>query len=84
MADEQHQYASRAGSAIFAGPASRFDALYSLGMVARCLTFPTRAMASHLERVIAYLAQTSDSARSFVFFALSASGTVLRRQRGGC
>ena len=33
--------ASKCGAAIFAGPCSRFDALYVLGMCARCLTFPT-------------------------------------------
>ena len=44
----------------FAGPCSRFDALYTLGMCARCLTFPTARMMKAIERCIAYLAQTCD------------------------
>ncbi|KAL1504885.1 hypothetical protein AB1Y20_008655 [Prymnesium parvum] len=53
-------YASKTGAAIFAGSASRCDALYALGMCARCLTFPTAAMDACVNRVIAYLANTAD------------------------
>ena len=34
-ADGQAAYASKCGAGIFAGPCSRFDALYTLGMCAR-------------------------------------------------
>jgi hypothetical protein len=57
---EQAAYASKCGAGIFAGPYSRFDALYTLGMCARCLTFPTARMMKAIERCIAYLAQTCD------------------------
>ena len=53
-------YASKCGAAIFAGPCSRFDALYVLGMCARCLTFPTERMNRAIDRVIIYLAKTCD------------------------
>lgn len=43
-------YASKCGAAIFAGPCSRFDALYVLGMCARCLTFPTERMNKAIDR----------------------------------
>ena len=43
-ADGQAAYASKCGAGIFAGPCSRFDALYTLGMCSRCLTFPTERM----------------------------------------
>ena len=54
------RYASKCGAAIFAGPCSRFDALYVLGMCARCLTFPTERMNKAVDRVIAYLAKTAE------------------------
>ena len=58
---ELHDYASRTGAAIFAGPASRFECLYSLGMCARCISFATRRMDACLDRLIAYLAQTEEA-----------------------
>ena len=59
-------YASKCGAGIFAGPCSRFDALYALGMCSRCLTFPTERMCAAVDRVIAYLAQTADRGIRFV------------------
>ena len=59
-------YASKCGAAIFAGPCSRFDALYVLGMCARCLTFPTERMNRAIDRVIVYLAKTCDRGVNFV------------------
>ena len=58
--DGRTAYASKCGAGIFAGPCSRFDALYTLGMCARCLTFPTTRMNAAIDRCIAYMAQTSD------------------------
>ena len=49
-ADGQAAYASKCGAGIFAGPCSRFDALYTLGMCSRCLTFPTERMMKAIER----------------------------------
>ena len=59
-------YASKCGAAIFAGPCSRFDTLYVLGMCARCLTFPTERMDRAIDRVIAYMAKTSDRGVNYV------------------
>eukprot|EP00966_Prymnesium_polylepis_P042537 988152-Prymnesium_polylepis.1 len=58
--DERKAYASKVGAAIFAGPVARFDALFALGMCARCLTFATKKMNDCIERVIVYMAQTAD------------------------
>ena len=68
-------YASKCGAAIFAGPCSRFDALYVLGMCARCLTFPTERMNKAVDRVIAYLAKTSE--RGVTFIAADAAHPTL-------
>ena len=59
-------YASKCGAAIFAGPCSRFDTLYVLGMCARCLTFPTERMDRAIDRVIAYMAKTSDRGVNYI------------------
>ena len=64
-ADGQAAYASKCGAGIFAGPCSRFDALYTLGMCSRCLTFPTERMMKAIERCIVYMAQTCDRAIEF-------------------
>lgn len=53
--EERARYASKVGMAMFAGPSSRFYVLYALGMCARCITFPSRAMDTIINRVIAYL-----------------------------
>eukprot|EP00966_Prymnesium_polylepis_P100298 2323240-Prymnesium_polylepis.1 len=37
-------YASKVGAMIFAAPAARFECAYSIGICARCLTFPTPEM----------------------------------------
>jgi len=64
-ADGQAAYASKCGAGIFAGPCSRFDALYTLGMCSRCLTFPTERMMKAIERCIVYMAQTCDRGIEF-------------------
>ena len=64
-ADGQAAYASKCGAGIFAGPCSRFDALYTLGMCSRCLTFPTERMMKAIERCIVYMAQTCDRGIKF-------------------
>ena len=61
----QAEYASKCGAGIFAGPCSRFDALYTLGMCSRCLTFPTERMMKAIERCIVYMAQTCDRGINF-------------------
>ena len=58
--DAKAAYASKCGAAIFAGPCSRFDALYVLGMCSRCLTFPTERMNCAIDRAIVYMAKTCD------------------------
>ena len=57
----QSAYASDVGAAIYAGPATRFDALYGIGMCARCITFPTERMQRCIHRIIAYMAQTENA-----------------------
>ena len=52
--DGRTAYASKCGAGIFAGHCSRFDALYTLGMCVRCLTFPTTRMDAAIDRCIAY------------------------------
>ena len=56
---------SDVGALIFAGPASRFDVLYGVGMAARCLTFPTARMRRCVDRLLAYLVQTADRGITF-------------------
>jgi hypothetical protein len=58
--ERQKEYASKVGAMIFAAPAARFDCAYSIGVCARCLTFPTAEMDQHADRIIAYMAQHAD------------------------
>jgi hypothetical protein len=64
-AEGKQKYASKVGAAIFAGPTARFDCLYTLGMCARCLTFPTAEMDEAADRCIAYMAQTAERGITF-------------------
>ena len=56
-ADLLRSYGSKCGAAIFAAPAARFDCAYTIGVCARCITFPTAEMDAHLDRCIAFMAQ---------------------------
>ena len=58
--ERQKEYASKVGAMIFAAPAARFDCAYSIGICARCLTFPTAEMDQHADRIIAFMAQHAD------------------------
>ena len=53
-------YGSKVGATIFAAPAARFDTTYGIGICARCLTFPTKAMDKHADRLIVFMAQNCD------------------------
>ena len=55
--ERQKEYASKVGAMIFAAPAARFDCAYSIGICARCLTFPTAEMDQSADRIIAFMAQ---------------------------
>ena len=54
-------YASKVGAMIFAAPAARFECAYSIGICARCLTFPTEEMDAHADRIICYMAQHAEN-----------------------
>ena len=56
-AELQKGYPSKVGALIFCVPASRLDCAYAIGVLARCLTFPTAAMDSAADRCLAYLRQ---------------------------
>ena len=58
--DLQKGYPSKVGALIFCVPASRLDCAYAIGVLARCLTFPTVAMDSAADRCLAYLRQHDD------------------------
>ena len=47
-------YPRKVGALIYAHPASRVDCSYTIGMLARCLTFPTPEMDAAADRCIAY------------------------------
>ena len=54
------RYPRVVGKLIYAVPASRVDCAQAIGMLARCLTFPTDDMMAAAERVAAYLGQHAD------------------------
>ena len=56
----KEQYASKVGALIYVVPVSRVDCAYTIGVLARCLTFPTSAMSAAADRCLAYLAQHPD------------------------
>ena len=50
-------YPSKVGALIYCVPASRVDCAYAIGMLARCLTFPTERMNAAADRCLTYLHQ---------------------------
>ena len=50
-------YPSKVGALIYCVPASRIDCAHAIGMLARCLTFPTSSMDAAADRCLAYLRQ---------------------------
>ena len=45
---------------MYAMPASRADCSFTIGMLTRCLTFPTAAMDAAADRCLVFMAQTAD------------------------
>ena len=66
-------YPRKVGALIYAHPASRADCSYTIGMLARCLTFPTADMDAAADRCIAYLGQHADHGIRFSRSTPSAS-----------
>ena len=54
-------YPSKVGALIYCVPASRVDCAHAIGMLARCLTFPTPSMDAAADRCLAYLRQHEDA-----------------------
>ena len=54
------QYASKVGALIYVVPVCRVDCAFAIGVLARCLTFPTEAMNDAADRCLVYLAQNPD------------------------
>lgn len=52
-------YPRKVGKIVYAMPASRLDAAFTIGVLTRCLTFPTAAMDSHADDCLVYLAQNA-------------------------
>ena len=50
-------YPSKVGALVYCVPASRFDCAYAIGMLARCLTFPTTDMDAAADKCLMYLHQ---------------------------
>ena len=50
-------YASKVGALIYVVPVSRVDCALTIGILARCLTFPTKAMDGAADRCLVFLAQ---------------------------
>ena len=51
------EYPSKVGALIYCVPASRLDCAYAIGVLARCLTFPTPEMDAAADRCMTYLHQ---------------------------
>ena len=58
-------YASKVGAMIYVVPVSRVDCALAIGILARCLTFPTPAMDAAADRILAFLAQHSADGITF-------------------
>ena len=67
MADKVFQaaYASKVGALIYVVPVCRVDCAFTIGMLARCLTFPTPDMDAAADRCLVYLAQHPDQGVTF-------------------
>eukprot|EP00965_Chrysotila_dentata_P002007 66067-Pleurochrysis_carterae.AAC.1 len=61
----QKSYQSKVGALIYAPPCGRPGESYMIGILARALTFPTKAMDDHANRVLAYMAQNADEGIEF-------------------
>eukprot|EP00965_Chrysotila_dentata_P152100 5025858-Pleurochrysis_carterae.AAC.1 len=61
----QKNYQSKVGALIYAPPCGRSGESYTIGILARALTFPTKAMDDHANRVLAYMAQNADEGIEF-------------------
>ena len=59
------RFGSKVGALIYASPTTRTDCSWVIGMLARCLTFPTPEMDAAADRVIAYLHQHRSDAVVF-------------------
>ena len=53
-------YPSKVGKLVYAMPACRADCAHCIGMLTRCLTFPTPEMDAAADRCLIYMAQTAD------------------------
>ena len=53
----RESYASKVGALIYVVPVCRVDCAYTIGMLARCLTFPTEDMDKAADRCLVFLAQ---------------------------
>ena len=53
----RESYASKVGAMIYVVPVCRVDCALAIGLLARCLTFPSTAMDDAADRILAYLAQ---------------------------
>eukprot|EP00965_Chrysotila_dentata_P145665 4811389-Pleurochrysis_carterae.AAC.1 len=56
----QKSYQSKEGALIYAPPFGRPGETFAIGILARALTFLTKAMDEHANRVLAYMAQNAD------------------------
>ena len=58
-------YPVKVGKLIYAMPASRVDCCFTIGVLARCLTFPTPEMDAAADRCLVYLAQHADAGPTY-------------------
>ena len=63
-------YASKVGALIYVVPVCRVDCALTIGMLARCLTFPTETMNAAANRCLAFLAQHSRSPTTYQLLEL--------------
>eukprot|EP00965_Chrysotila_dentata_P131482 4346520-Pleurochrysis_carterae.AAC.1 len=56
----QKNYQSKVGALIYASPSGRPGETLAIGILARALTFPTKVMDDHANRVLAYMVQNAD------------------------
>eukprot|EP00965_Chrysotila_dentata_P020867 690855-Pleurochrysis_carterae.AAC.1 len=56
----QKNYQSKVDALIYAPPCGRPGDTFAIGILARALTFPTKAMDQHANRVLAYMAQNAN------------------------
>lgn len=61
----QASFAKKAGAVIYCLPSCRVDCAFTIGMCARCLTFPTPEVDKELNQCLVYLYQTRDRGLTF-------------------